>query len=483
MRKRSKKKANKIFKSIFSILLGGTFLWLLFQMWNIKLLANKTILIIIGIVALIVILLIVGLIKSKSKVSKGILYTLSTIFIVIFSVGIYYMSSTLSFLNVFGNTKTKYDYYYVMVLKNSKYEEIEDLQNKNIGLYLDNKREVLDKISIKFNDEVYDDANELLTDFFDKKIDAILISDANECIIEEIDEDFASKVKIIKRISLKKKNEVEVSNKNITKETFILYISGIDTYGKIGNVSRSDVNIIATINPNKHEILLTSIPRDFYVKLHKTKNNPNALKDKLTHAGIYGVNESITTIEDLLDIDIDHYIKVNFDTVVKLVDQLGGITIYSDKSLKLDECYYRHGNNNVNGKCALRFARERHSYATGDRHRGENQEEVIKAIINKVQSSTAILTNYNNILANLKNNMETSLTPKNMKDLIGLQMGDMPTWDVKTVNLDGKGGWEVTYSGGSTHLSVMIPDQETVDKAHSLISGMLKGKSFDRLGI
>ena len=210
-------------------------------------------------------------------------------------------------------------------------------------------------------------------------------------------------------------------------------------------------------------------------------NGTTGYKDKLTHAGIYGIDKSIKTVEDLLNIKINYYARVNFDTVVNLVNQIGGISIYSDQSLKF--CNIKKGYNDLNGDCALRFARERHSYQTGDRHRGENQEEVIRAIIDKVGSSSAILTKYNSIISNLQNNFETDVSSKTIKEYIKMQTKDMPKWSVKNLNLNGYDSHNYTYSYPTTKLYVMQPDINTVNKASEVINQILNNKTFSELGI
>ena len=391
--------------------------------------------------------------------------------------GIYYLSSTINFIDNFGNTKKEYDYYYVIVMKDSKYNTISDLKGKLIGTADEINTDVLDKIKINYEKKIYETNNGLVNSLYSKKIDAIIISDIGEYLLESEDDSFTKKVRVIKTIKLPKDDVVEKSDKKIVDEPFILYVSGIDTNGAISKVSRSDVNIIITVNPTTRQVLLTSIPRDYYVQLHGT----TGVKDKLTHAGIYGINKSITTIEDLLQINIDYYARVNFDTVVNLVDEIGGISIYSDQNLSF--CNIKKGYNNVDGKCALRFARERHSYQTGDRHRGENQEEVIKAIISKVQSSSSILTKYSSILNNLKNNFETNASNDVVKEFIKLQMKDMKNWQVESLNLNGYDSHNYTYSMGSTMLYVMEPDMNTVNKAKDVINMIIEGKTFYDLGM
>ena len=308
----------------------------------------------------------------------------------------------------------------------------------------------------------------------------MIINDVNEYLLSDTDDDFEKKIRIIYKISIPKKTKNVNKNDNVdvTNTPFTFFISGIDTSGAISTVSRSDVNIVVTVNPKTYEVLLTTIPRDYYVRLHGT----TGYKDKLTHAGIYGIDKSVSTVEDLLKINLNYYVRVNFDSVTKLVDELGGISIYSDKALNF--CNIKKGYNYLDGKCALRFARERHSYDSGDRHRGENQEEVIKAIINKVSSSSTILTKYSSILSNLQDSFETDVSSDTIKKLINLQASNMPKWNVKTLNLNGYDSHNYTYSYNSgSMLYVMEPDVNTVNKASSVINGMLKGKTFNKLGL
>lgn len=467
----------KIFNIIFSGILCLLYGYLSYLLNDLGILSNKILLYICIFGGIIVILTVIGLLKLKSKIIKVFLYFISLVIMLVSVLGIYYSNSTINFIDNFGNTKESYDYYYVIVLKESKYTKLEDLSGLKIGKSEKLDNDVISKIDISYEQKTYETNTALINSLYDKTIDGVIISDIGEYLIEEEDEYFTKKVRVIKTIKIPKEEVIEESNKEILEEPFILYISGIDTSGAISKVSRSDVNIVVTVNPKTHEVLLTNIPRDYYVQLHGT----TGVKDKLTHAGIYGINMSITTIEDLLEIDIDYYARVNFDTVVSLVDEIGGITIYSDQNLKF--CNIKEGYNDVDGECALRFARERKSYATGDRHRGENQEEVIKAIINKVQSSSTLLTKYNSILGNLENDFETNASNEVVKKFIKMQLKDMPTWNVSTMNLDGTGSNDYTYSGGNRKLYVMEPDMNTVNNAKEAINAIINGKTFSELGM
>lgn len=467
----------KLVGIIISVILFLIYIYFGFLLNDIGLLSNKTLLCIFIFFGLMVLLIIFGMMKTKKKILKILFFIISILFIFACSIGIYYSNSTIKFINSIGDSKEVYDYYYIIVMKDSRYDKLNDLSGKKIGQVDDLDQKVTSKIDIKYEKNTYDTADELVNDLYDKKVDAIIISDVDEYLIENEDDEFTKKVRIIKTISVKKDETVEKSNKNITEEPFIMYISGIDTSGSISKVSRSDVNIVVTVNPVTYEVLLTSIPRDYYVQLHGT----TGIKDKLTHAGIYGINKSLTTIEDLLQIDIDYYVRVNFDTVVNLVDEIGGITIYSDQNLSF--CNIKEGNNIVDGNCALRFARERKSYATGDRHRGENQEEVIKAIIDKVQTSPTIITKYNSILKNLSKNFETNVSNDDIKDFIKMQIEDMPNWEVRSLNLDGYDSNNYTYSGGNSVLYVMEPNEKSVNDASETINAMISGKTFKDLGM
>ena len=217
---------------------------------------------------------------------------------------------------------------------------------------------------------------------------------------------------------------------------------------------------------------MTSIPRDYYVQLHGT----SGYKDKLTHASYYGTNMAVGTIEDILSIDINYYIKVNFSTVVELVDELGGIEVYSDQNLRF--CNIKEGMNKLNGKCALAFSRERYSYIDGDRHRGRNQQEVIKAIFNKVASGTTILTEYTNIINVLDGKFATNMDMNEVTNYIKYELNDIKSYKIETTQLDGYGSMGPTYSYPGQDLWIMIPYQETIDNAKNLINKMLNNESI-----
>lgn len=470
----------KILNIIFSVLLVLIYSYFSYLLFDIGLLSGKYGIILFIILTIIILLIIIGIIKGK-KICKIISYIFYVIFLLIFIVEIYYLNTTKSFIDSFDKSdKKNFDNYYVVVLKYSKYTKLSDLNSKKIGVCEKLGSNVTKKININYSEENYTSCQLLKEALFQNRVDAMIINDVNEYLLSDTDDDFEKKIRIIYKISIPKKTKNVNKNDNVdvTNTPFTFFISGIDTSGAISTVSRSDVNIVVTINPKTYEVLLTTIPRDYYVRLHGT----TGYKDKLTHAGIYGIDKSVSTVEDLLKINLNYYVRVNFDSVTKLVDELGGISIYSDKALNF--CNIKKGYNYLDGKCALRFARERHSYDSGDRHRGENQEEVIKAIINKVSSSSTILTKYSSILSNLQDSFETDVSSDTIKKLINLQASNMPKWNVKTLNLNGYDSHNYTYSYNSgSMLYVMEPDYNTVNKAKEIINGMLNNKTFSELGI
>ena len=272
------------------------------------------------------------------------------------------------------------------------------------------------------------------------------------------------------QVTAKKKAEDAV---DVTSKPFNIYISGMDTTGKITEDARSDVNMIITVNPKTHKVLMTSIPRDYLVELQ------NGEKDKLTHTGLMGIDETTSDVEDLLGIKINYYVKVNYNTLKDLVNSIGGITINSDKAFISYIGKYRfvEGENQLDGAKALAYARERHAYSDGDNHRVRNQQEVLKAIVKKLTGSTTLLTRYNKILKYLAPTMEMNLTRAEVKALVKFQLGKNPKWKFESNSLEGFDAFSTVYSAGNQQLYVMKPDEESIKKARQKIKEIEHPKS------
>ena len=260
-------------------------------------------------------------------------------------------------------------------------------------------------------------------------------------------------------------DERRAAPKTDVTKPFVLYISGIDTYGDVGEVSRSDVNMLAVINPAKRTMLLVNTPRDYYVQLHGVAGMP----DKLTHAGIYGIDMSRQTLGDLYGVEIPYYVRLNFTSLVKMVDVVGDITVDSDYAFHS----FQAGKNTLDSKRTLEFARERYSFGDGDRQRGRNQQKVIEAIVAKM-SEPRNLTRYNAILSTLQSSLQTNMSQETIASLIKMQLNDFKGWKVESMSVDGAGATRQTYSMGAMPLYVMIPDSASVERAKERIGEYLQ---------
>lgn len=421
--------------------------------------------------------MVVGLIK-KHRTYK---LTVLCFIIVLLVSGIYiyvtrYVLATSNFLGEVLKEFAETEDYYIVVRKESSYSKIEDIANKDVYMFQvadDVKSKIANKVSITFNSK--NNLTDIGNDLIQKNIDVILVSSTQYNMISEEIKDFKTDTKII----YTEKHELQTSTKtdntaskySIKSGKFNVYISGIDTSGNISNVSRSDANILATVNTETHEVLLTSIPRDYYVTLHSY-----GAKDKLTHSGIYGINETIKTAEDILDTDINYYVRVNFTTVIKLVDKLGGIDVYSEYDFTSNAAkafHYNKGYNHLNGEEALAFSRERYAFDSGDNQRVKNQQAVIEAIMKKVLNSTTLLTKYTDILDALKGSFQTNIAQDDISKLVKEQINDMSSWTIKSNALTGTGASLSTYSMGGTPLYVMVPSSTSVNDAKDKIDKVL----------
>ena len=249
----------------------------------------------------------------------------------------------------------------------------------------------------------------------------------------------------------------------VTEQPFNVCVTGIDIWGEIDQVSRSDVNMIVTVNPSTRTVMLTSVPRDSYVVLHSFGEY-----DKLTHSGVWGVDETVKTLEDWLDIDIDYYVRVNFSMLVDIVNAIGGGDVYSDYAFKsaIHDCSYKKGWNHLNGKQALYFARERKAFKDQDQQRIKNQQKVMKACLKKVTSSRVLLTNYTKLLDAVDDEMETDMSGREMTSLVKMQLADMDKkWTIKTQSVKGDLTMKGTYTMGmGRDLLVSIPREKSVEK-------------------
>lgn len=479
-----KKKGNKlIYKIIWSIsfVVYAIFLTYIFIL---NMIPDKYLILII--VPTLIIYLVLMFFTFGKRIKKKI-KIVSTVFLIlfalIFGVGIKYVSTTVDFLNVIDDKLLQKASYYIMVLDDSKYKTLNDLKNKKIGLYsVGNSKDAFKKIDIKDNlkETEYTDVEEMLNDLIDKKIDAVLINDSIKNLISTEFSDLNINLRCIEEVSINIEKEDIVKIVDITNKKFNVYIAGGDAYGSIENVTNTDVNMIASIDPVNNKILLTSIPRDYYVNFPTF--GPNAY-DKLTHAGYYGIEESVKAVENLLDIDVNYYVKVNFSTIVGVIDAIDGVDVESDYNfIGHNYAYttsytYKVGNNHLGGEAALAFARERESFADGDVQRVKNQQKVITAVINKASSSTKIITNFSAILDSVKDNFTTNMDTKSINKFVKKQLNDMKGWTIESQNLVGTDLYTTeSYTFPGTRLYVMQQKEESVNESKEKIKQFFKGE-------
>lgn len=301
---------------------------------------------------------------------------------------------------------------------------------------------------------------------------AIILNSVFENIIESEYPDYASK---IKKIYTKELTKTVETPKDVKGDSFNVYISGIDTYGPISSVSRSDVNIIMTVNRETKKILLTTTPRDSYVPIADGGNNQ---KDKLTHAGIYGVDASIHTLENLYSIDLNYYARLNFTSFLKLIDLLGGVDVYNDQEFTAhtNGKFYSVGNVHLDSEQALGFVRERYSLADGDRDRGRNQQKVIVAILQKL-TSTEALKNYDGIIKGLQDSIQTNMPLETMMKLVNAQLESGGTYKINSQDLKGTGRMDLpSYAMPESNLYMMEISDSSLESVKAAINDVIEGK-------
>ena len=417
--------------------------------------------------------------KTREAIGKMISLLLSVVLIV----GSIYISQGNDLLgNITGATE-KTNRFNVYVLDDSEVESLDDLSFKFVGMskefddenhYLEAHNALLNQNS-KIRIKEYDDYASLALDFYNGEIEAMYVNEAYDGMFETDYPKFTSEVKSVWSHDIVEQIIDISKNVQVSKDTFTIYISGIDTTGPISTVSRSDVNMLVTINPITKDILMTSIPRDYYVPL-ADKGKP----DKLTHSALTGIENTVKTIENFMGIDINYYARVNFTSLIKIVDALGGIDVYSPKAFinSALDLQVKKGMNHFTGIQALRFVRERYALGGSDTSRLGNQQRVLKAMLNKAMSPS-IIKNYTKLLNAVDGSFETNMLSEEILELIQMQLSDMTAWSFHSTVLEGDGQ---TMTGGAympnQRLYYSVPIQESVDETADLIKQMVKGEKI-----
>ena len=462
--------AGKLITLIQLILAVG----LIAVIWNSGLVPTKYL------VAIIIVLLILfgvtfGLQYVRNKVYiVGIV--LSIILSILQAIGIVYILKADKLMADVGGASYKTDNMIVVVKKDNPASKLMDASMYRFGTQTavdqENTQTMLDNINKALGREVkveqYGTVQELANALLEGRVDAAVYNQALDGLITDSIEDYSDKVRVLYHYGIETELEQETAD---VGEPFNVYISGIDVDGPITTNSRSDVNIIMTVNPNTKKILLTTTPRDYYVQIPDISGEQ---RDKLTHAGIYGVDASMRTLEQLYGIDISYYARVNFSSLVKIVDTLGGVDVDSDFDFDAQGYHFQKGMNHLDGKQALAFSRERYSFEDGDNQRGKDQEKVLTAILNKAMSP-AILSNASALIADVSDSVQTNMTQEEMAKFIKMQLNDGASWSIESQAASGNGDTQACYSSGDQALYVMWPDEAVVQSISAKMNEILNG--------
>ena len=429
--------------------------------------------VVIGVIYLI--LLALTLPRKMKKAIKLVCCIFFLINALVFGYGIKYSDKTIEALDKINYDLAQKEDYEVKVLSKSNIKSVDGLKGKKIGIFKNEKYDDVVKYlkkDVEAELKDYEDPVKFFEDLSEGTIDAVIASDTVYGLLEDDLAYMKLELTTAHTIGIPITGEINevVKVVDVTNTPFNIYIAGGDKTGSINKVMNTDVNMIVSVDPVNHKLLLTSIPRDYYVNLPGKGENAY---DKLTHAGYYGVQESIRAVEKLLDIEINYYAKVNFTTIEKVVDAIGGVDVNSDFNFCKDgdtSICFRKGNNHLNGKRALAFVRERHAFNDGDVQRVKNQQKVIDAIIAKMTSSTTLMGKYTDILDVVSANFATSLDRKSISRLVKMQLSDMRGWTSESQNLVGYSSMSTKcYSIPNMNLYIMKQDAKSVDKAKEKI--------------
>ena len=490
------KEQNKVLRGIgivLSILLVVASFYLLYQLIKINVLPTKLLfLITIIFVLLDAIFALLLCYYTRAVVSKIICVVITLVFIFGSCMGGYYISKTGSLLtNITNVTKHAKNTVSVVVKQSSDIKNKSQLNGLSVGtlrtIGTQGSSKALTELSkdgIVMNQSEYDSLSAMLEAFYNGEVDSIIINESSRSQILDMESyaDFDNNTRVVYQTFYKVENTDKANAvSDITSKPFNVLISGSDTRGGFDENGRSDVIMVATVNPKTSTVLLTSVPRDFYVTTacDAADGCMQGALDKITHTGIHGTNTTKRTVEQLLGIEINYTFKVGFDTVIDLVDALGGVDVtvapgyaYSNSAITIHE-----GVNHLNGHDALEYARERYAYTEGDRQRTKNQQQVLMGIVNEA-TKPSVITKYASIMDAMANTFSTTMSNEEISDLIKYQINNNPKWKIEQYMVDGTGDTLMCAELGDA-ASVMVPDQSTVKLAKDKINAVLAGKSAD----
>ena len=434
-------------------------------------------------------------ITLNSQVARRKKGTLGKVFSLLLTfclfIGSYYVAEANDMISRITGGNYKVDKMIVAVRADDPAETLEDAADYTFGVQFskgsDNMQAAVSDIQKQIGSEIQttecDSVQTHAQQLLDGKVDAIIYNGAYTSLMEENVTDFSKKIKILYTFDIRVQLDFGNSgatDDSITKEPFTIYISGIDTYGEVSETSRSDVNLIAVVNPKTYQILLVTTPRDYYVPIPGISGGQ---KDKLTHAGIYGIDASMRTLGQLYETDINYYARLNFTSLIDIVDTLGGVDVYSELAFQTGKesgCIVdvQEGWNHLNGEQALAFSRERHALADGDNQRGKNQQAVLTAMLRKCLSPTMLLK-AGTIMNQVSSEVETNLSQAQINSLIKYQLNKNATWTIQSVAATGTNDKGYCYSSGDTPLFIMDPDEDVVQEIIDLANVVEEGGTLE----
>lgn len=490
-------KVGKVFGIIFSILLVAATMYLLFNVIKLNVLPTKLLFLMTIVFVLLDLIFILLLCFATKGVVSKIICIIFTVAISLGScLGGFYLSKTGGLLsnitNVAKHTKNTVS---VIVKQSSDMKNKNDLAGHSVGtlanINTQGSKKILkelNKSGIQMKKREYGSLTEMLESFYNGEVDSIVINESSRSQITDIDayKDFDNNTRVVYQTSYKVENTDKAKAvSNITNTPFNVLISGSDTRGGYDENGRSDVIMVATVNPKTGTILLTSVPRDFYVETacDAADGCQQGALDKITHTGIHGTNTTKRTVEKLLGVEINYTFKVGFDTVTDIVDAVGGIDVNVEPGYECSNFMHapglsvHAGVNHLNGEQALGYARERYAYSEGDRQRTKNQQQVLMGIVDKI-TSPAIVTNYASIMDSMSNTFSTTMSNDEISSLIKYQLNSNPKWKMEQYMVNGTGDTLMCAELGDAAY-VMVPDQSTVTTAKNKINAVLAGKSAD----
>lgn len=486
-----------IFAIVLSIVLVATAGIMVYEILKLEILPSNILLPVILVIILFSLILLLLINFCAHGLATKIIFSFLVILIsVAYGLGDYYLYSTASTLNTVTEQAAKSkNTVSLIVMAESTKEDVQDINGSKIGVLTNINKEGtkkslndISKQNIGYSTEKFDNVPAMLQALYEGQVDAIILNEAYRSNVSEIEnyENFNNETKVIHQtVYYTKEANNSLAVSDITSKPFTILITGNDSFGALDEVSRSDVNMIVTINPLTSTILMTSIPRDAFVTEVCDDYACNyGVEDKLTHTGIYGADTTKDTLENLLDIDINYIFRVNFSSMIDIVDALGGIDIDVAEGMAVSRFYsdstlegVHEGQNHLNGKRALAYSRERKAYLDGDVQRARNQQQVLQAMFKKA-SSPEIITKYSNILKAVGKAFDTNMTTKEITSFIKYQLQANPSWKFEQYVLKGENTLKVSPELGM-EVSAVELYAYSIQTASEKIEAVLDGKSSD----